>query len=203
MLLAIDVETTGLFRYGDGARADDEDQPRMCALAAILVKEVDEEGNIVDAEIHDFLVRPDGWVVQAEAQAINGLSQERLEAEGVPIADVLATLNDLMDRATVITGYNVNFDLKMTRAEFRRAGLPDRYGDVPKCCMMWGAKLALKVRSIKLVDAVEQLLDRTHDGAHTAMADCRAAVDLYYALHRRGQLPEPKRDVPKDMGEAA
>lgn len=203
MILGIDTETTGLFRYGEGVRADDEGQPRMCALAAILVTDLSEDGfAIVHSEDHDLLVKPDGWTVEPEALAINGLTQERLEAEGKPIADVLAVLNGLFDRATVVTGFNVNFDLKVTRAEYRRADLPDRYGDVPKLCTMFAAKSALKVRSIKLGGAVEELLKRPHDGAHTAMADCRAALDLYFELRRREQLPEPKRDIPKEQGEA-
>ena len=197
MILAIDTETNGLFTYGEGVRADDEGQPRMCALAAILVSEISEDGEIASSEKVDLLVKPDGWTVEPEAFAVNGLTQERLEAEGKPIADVLDVLDGLLDEADVVIGFNVNFDLKMTRAEYRRAGRPDRYGDVPKLCVMHATRSALKAKSIKLGEAVERLLDRPLADAHTAMADYRAALDLYFELRRRGQLPQPKRDIPR------
>lgn len=194
-VLFMDVETTGLFNYSK--RAHEDGQPRMCSLAALLVD--GETGG--EKSVLNVLVKPDGWTNDAEH--INGLSMARLEADGIPVGEVLTFFDDMLNRADVVCGFNVDFDLKMHRGECRRDGRPDRYGDVPKVCVMFGAAQAInKQRRIKLAAAVEALLDRPHAGAHTAMADCQAARDLYFELKRRGQLPSPIRDVPKADGPA-
>lgn len=187
-VLAIDTETTDLPKFGKDNPADRADQPRIVEIACALVAE---DGSVMDSFEH--LIRPDGWTISEEAMSIHGITLDRCEAEGVPIGDAMAAFNALLDRALVVTAFNVTFDLKLTRGELRRLGLPDRYGEVPDFCTMWGTrKLCGKLPNLAL--ACQTVLGIEHtkaQGAHSAAGDRDAAIKLYLDLARRG-LVEPK-----------
>ncbi len=66
----IDTETSGLFDFSKPA--DAEGQPRLASLAVIrLDAELNEEG------ADEYLIKPEGWTLPAEATTINGLTIEQ------------------------------------------------------------------------------------------------------------------------------
>lgn len=199
--LIVDTETTGLptFRLP----ADDPSQPRIASIAAALLF----EDPAVEPIIMHRLVRPDGWVMPTELveKLGNGLHQERLEAEGLPINDVLEEFLALLDRADVLAAYGIMFDTKMLRGELRRAGRPDLFGTKPEFCVLKEATNQCKIaptdammatgrkwsKSAKLSEACEILLGRKHEGAHDALNDVLTTVDLYRLFAGKG-LVTPK-----------
>lgn len=86
----IDAESSGLFDYSKPA--DAEGQPRVASFGLILLN----EQFILESEV-EYLIKPDGWVMGAKAGAVNGLTIDRLNAEGVPIPakDILVALHVL------------------------------------------------------------------------------------------------------------
>ena len=56
-----------------------------------------------------------------------GLTTEYLKKHGVPIANALQQYRAALEARRVVAGFNVQFDLKMMRAELRRAGIDDHY----------------------------------------------------------------------------
>jgi DNA polymerase-3 subunit epsilon len=190
-----DSETTGLPDWKKPA--DDPSQPRMASIAA---------GFLADAEsdpvIMHRLIKPDGWTMPAELveKLGNGLTQERLEAEGVPIADALDEFLHMLNRAEVLASYGIIFDTKMLRGELRRLGKPDLFGTKAEFCVMREATKQCKLaptdamhatgrhfsKTAKLSEAVEILLGHPHEGAHDALNDMMATVALYRLLAGKG-----------------
>ena len=84
--LVFDTETTGLPDWRQPA--DAPGQPRLASFALLCV---DDDLEIERREYG--LVLPDGWEMPAEATAINGLTNERLHAEGLPISHVMNMFN--------------------------------------------------------------------------------------------------------------
>lgn len=188
--LILDTETTGLFNFK--LPADDPSQPRLASAAFILA---DETGAEIEAVKH--YIKPDGWEMPAEAFAINGLSTEFLDANGVPVLTVLDEYEAHIKGGLIVIGFNAQFDCKMMRAEFRRAGRPDLFEEAPNICVMrnlhpYGQEGLPIVRGfIKLREACDYF-GIEQAAAHDALDDARAACRILARLIADGRLPEAK-----------
>lgn len=190
----IDTETTGLMNFSQPA--DAPGQPRICSVGFIYVTAGPEL-----AYEHDYarLIKPDGWVIGAEATAINGLTMERLHAEGVPIAEVLDEYEAAIKDERCVVAFNAQYDLKMLRAELRRAGRPDHFEETKNICVMRPLTAVCKIpkkdgRGFKFPKLSEAM---THfklpqPEAHTSIGDARAALDLFRMLHHLSLCPAPE-----------
>lgn len=186
--LVFDTETTHLFRYD--RRADQAGQPRMCSLAAGLY---DETGQEIEHFYH--LVKPEGWDYGAieglkESTGIHGLTLERLQDEGLPVLTVLEAYNAFVERTDEgICAFNIHYDQKVIRAERRRAGLPDAYGERMIFCAMHGSRpFCGGGKTVNLARAMKALFDADHEGAHNALEDMRAAGRIYAYLLGQGAV---------------
>lgn len=209
-ILIIDTESTGLFDYKK--RADEEGQPRIAQLAAVLVEVNDDwtERNLIADR--SCLIRPDGWEMSAElAEKMgHGFTQERLLAEGVPIADALDGYIELFDQCELIAGFNVEYDLKLVRGELRRLGRPDRYAERPVFCAMRAATQVCAIpkkkgggfKFPKLGEAVEILCGNPISGAHNAVDDVQSTISVICELRKRG-IEIIGKEQPKKLLESA
>jgi len=109
-MLAFDLETTGIDRF--------DDVPVSFALVAMR------GGEVVD-EFHS-LVNP-GREIPAGAAAVHGISQERVEAEGMPMEEAVTAISvallDASSRGVPVVGFNLQYDLTMTDARMRALGV--------------------------------------------------------------------------------
>lgn len=190
----VDTETSGLPKYrGDDGRpvpADDPSQPRVASVAMIYV----DPGFKVVTE-HERLIYPDGWELEPEAAAVNGLTMDRLREEGVPVRDVLDLYTEAIKAGRVLVAFHAQHDAKMMRGELRRAGMDDLFHDTKNICCMRGSmgvvvKQDGKKGWPKLSDACAHFnIEQT--GAHTALGDARAALEIFKNLVTLGVAPEP------------
>lgn len=194
--LFLDTETSGLFDYSKPA--DAPGQPRAAQIGMIFVNHAFE----IEAE-HEFLIRPEGWEMEEEATKVTGLTTEHLKANGVPIGEALQLYQSGIAARRVVAGFNVQFDLKIGRAELRRAGFEDNYLQTRNLCLMWatramvgarGANGAVKIPTLKEACA---FFDIEQPAAHSALADARSAYQIMLKLVERGALPEPKSPYDK------
>ncbi len=189
-----DVETTGIPNWK--LAADAQGQPRMCSMAAALLTDT---GEIIEKFHH--LIKPEGWeeevIAKAEAEGgafgVNGLSMKKLNAEGIPVVEVLTKFDALVDQCEGIGAFGISFDQKMARSEQRRAGRPDRYGERPTFCVMKAATDVCKIpptdkmmaagkrwfKQPNLGEAVRHMLGRDLPDAHDALADLMATVEIF------------------------
>jgi DNA polymerase III epsilon subunit-like protein len=185
----IDTETNGLFDFTKPA--DAEGQPRMAALAIILL----DEGMGVIGEF-DYLVSPDGWEMSAEAGAVNGLTTDHLVRNGKPVIEPVNHYAKLIDEGYTIAAYGARFDTKVLRAELRRSGFADKFENTKSFCIMQALTGICKVpkkngggyKFPKLSEACAHFkIDQP--SAHTAMGDARSAVALLQWLQKLKLIP--------------
>lgn len=189
--LICDTETSGLFDFAKGA--DAEGQPRLAHFVGI---KIDEEAKT--RSVMDLYVKPDGWTLEGtQAQEINKLSMERLEAEGLPIADVLRVYANILDEGHIFVSFNSRYDSKVMRGELRRAGMDDRFEQTHTICVMLPLQgLGITKASGKsgwptLADACRHFHINL-DEAHQGLADALGAEQIFHQLRGMGRLPEPR-----------
>ncbi len=187
MIMPYDTETTGLPIWGEPSEG--ENQPHIVQFAAMLV---DANTREIKSEI-DIIIRPDGWIIPDDVAAIHGITTERALDEGVPESTVVEWLND--NWATTITrvGHNQSFDERICRIALKRyaddaaceawkAGAKACTGLLAKPIMQMPPKGRYGWKMPKLTEAYEHFTGKTLEDAHTAMADARACLDVYWAI---------------------
>jgi DNA polymerase III epsilon subunit-like protein len=190
--LAIDVETSGLFDYTKPA--DAEGQPRAAQIGMIWLDH--DLSTIREAE---WLIKPIGWTLEAEAAAVNGLTHELLEAEGGPIDEALRDYARAIDERHVIVGFNAAYDIKLMRGELRRAKLEDRYMLTRTLDVMQGCRKIVDARTAtgkskapKLEEACTFFGIDREPLPHRALGGARACVLILRKLREMGQMPPYK-----------
>lgn len=129
MYLVVDTEGSGLFDYK--LPADAPSQPR---LAAITMLYCDADLKLT-GEYHAY-VKPDGWAMTEGATKVNGLTDEFLAANGVPVGEVLDKWAEAINEGRTAVAHNAQHDTKQVRAELRRAGRPDLFEQTKNICTM-------------------------------------------------------------------
>ena len=193
--LVFDTETTGLFNWK--IPSDAEGQPRLASWCMIFVAD-----DFSVEHCFSALIKPDGWVMSPEAQAINRLSMERLTDEGQSIEWPVSLMQLALAQKRSLVAHNLSFDTKIMRGEFRRAGLveaaesvrPGRTGictmerSTPICAIPHPSRPG-RHKWPKLAEACQIMLGETMgDEAHDAKADAMACLRLLIALNRRAPL---------------
>jgi DNA polymerase III epsilon subunit-like protein len=196
----IDAETNGLPDYKKPA--DDPSQPRLASLGVVMVDVIPSADPVLTPEIkveaeHEFLVKPDGWKMTTEAAAVNGLTDERLAADGLDVRDVLQKYATLIEAGYVVVAYGAQHDCKIMRGEFRRAGLPDRFEITKNVCLMRAVQ-PLKIPKTngkggwpQLDDVLRHIGQKPEPRPHGSLVGARSAFAVFSHFLPKGVLPEP------------
>lgn len=197
--LWIDTESTGLPAYG--LEADASSQPRVCSIGFVFI---DDDLNVEHEQ--EFLIKPHGWFLDpgSEAAKINKLTQEQLEAHGVPIAGPTQIYATAIAERRIIGGHNISHDCKMMRGELRRQKFDDMYMRTKTICTMRETRKlvgALDKRGAVKAPRLEescayfgiQLIPHL-----SALADAKASFQLRLKLRDLGI--EPKINDPYEKG---
>lgn len=180
---AFDLETTGV-----------ESETDRIVSAAFVV--VGEDGTRVDG--HEWLVNP-GVEIPASATEVHGITNERVQAEGMPPAQALNNMllwfNTARARDVPIVVFNAPYDLTMFDREFRRHNgrgiTPDTFGNVLDPMIIDKAiDRYRKGKRTLTVTAAHYGIPEEGD-AHSAAADALMAGRLAQAmLQKLGDSPE-------------
>lgn len=197
-VLLFDTEISGLPLWS--LPSEDPSQPHLCQFTAVVFD--DQTGE--EHDYVDMLIKPDGWTIPEELTAIHGISQERAEAEGQPEKDAVTVFQNLLRGVERVSGFNVDFDLRIMRIAIIRAGYTKEEADeiaawikprkhdvmfqsAPICKLPPTEKqMARGIRGFKqpkLSEAVQCILGETMADAHDARADVLATKRLYEALN--------------------
>jgi DNA polymerase III epsilon subunit-like protein len=57
-----------------------------------------------------YIIRPQGWIISAKSITVHGINQEKAEAEGLPLAEVMAEFRADVMRCNRIVAHNMEFD---------------------------------------------------------------------------------------------
>lgn len=191
--VVLDTETSGLFDFK--LPADAPGQPRLAEVHLILL-----DDDLKIEEQRHFFVKPEGWEMTEGATKVNGLTTEMLTEKGVPVVEVLAAYTDLIKAGRIAVAHNSQYDLKMMRAELRRAGKPDLFEETPNICTMRGLTDVCKIppkggRGGYKFPALSEacvFFGITNMGDHSAQNDALAVVELLRQMKSLNVLPDAK-----------
>lgn len=183
--LVIDTETNKLPDWN--LPADDPNNPRLAALTII---KTDDALNEVCART--YFVKPDGWEMELEAGAINGLTTEWLTEHGTSIGNVLDDYVALIQQGYPIIAFNVRFDAKVLRGELRRSGRDDLFTITKNSCVMRGWSAHYGGKWPKLAVTYQAVTGKPLEGQHRSQNDAPAALVIARHLLERNALLPPE-----------
>lgn len=185
-LLFFDTETTGVPLNYKASSSDTKNWPRLVQLAWVLT---DEEGNRIHTG--NLIVKPEGFIIPTDATRVHGITTQRANEEGVPLAEVIEQFKADLDVATYIVGHNIEFDKKIVGAEMIRLGMKDELEKKKSCCTMQSSIDFCKIpgkygfKYPKLQELYRKLFDRDFEDAHNAMSDIEATEKCFWELLKR------------------
>lgn len=194
MSLAIvyDTETTGLPLFSEPS--EDPRQPHLVQLAACLV-DLDTKMTVASM---DVTVQPRGWEIPDDVAKIHGITTDRATDVGVPEAVALDMFLELY-RFRRRVAHNESFDARIIRIALMRYGRVD-LADTWKAgeceCTQALSTPILKLpptpkmiaagrrhhKSANLSEAYKHFTGNELVGAHRAMVDVQACMDVYFAI---------------------
>ena len=188
--VVFDTETSGLFNFK--LPADAPGQPRLASLSMIWTNP-----DLMPIREEMLYIKPEGWYMQPGAEAVNGLSQEFLMANGRPVAEALELYESAVREGYVFAAFNAQFDTKVMRAEFRRAGKDDLFEKVKNVCIMKKSVGVCKIpyadpkkggyKFPKLEEAMAHWkLERAPRQKNKAIGDARDALSVLRCLDSIG-----------------
>ena len=184
-LLFFDTETTGVPRNYKAPASDLKNWPRLVQIAWLLAD--DDGGEIESAE---YIVKPEGFTIPAEAARIHGISTGMAIRDGLDIKSVLAEALMCLGKVSQLVGHNIDFDEKILGAELLRAGHPNCVETKQRLCTMRSATDYCRLpgpygyKWPKLEELHRKLFNQPLDGAHRALVDVRACAKCYFELRR-------------------
>ena len=185
-LMIFDTETTGIPIWKEPSGGDN--QPHIVEVAAVIVNPFTEE---VKGEL-ELIVAPDGWEIPDEVAAIHGLTTELATENGLPETEVLQLFLDFWGGRKRIA-FNTTFDNRIVRIATKRFCDGDTI-DFWKAgsyeCAMIGSRKVMGGKQPKLSEAYEYFTGKPLEEAHSAMADVKATIEVYFKMKAAaGQVP--------------
>lgn len=114
-ILILDTETSGLPADFKAAPSHDNNWPHLVQLAWQCYTP---DGELV--EEYCQIVKPDGWIIAAEAERTHGISQEAATELGISIESAIKSLMLRLNSCNLIVCHNTGFDKPVVLSEFLR-----------------------------------------------------------------------------------
>lgn len=201
--LFYDTETTGLPLFSEPS--EDPRQPHIAQLGAALV-DLDTYATLASL---DVIIKPEGWTIPDDVAAIHGITTEHALAVGVPAATVYPIFLAMWRQATKRIAHNESFDARLVRIALMRHVDNDPEAEIN---VQWKAGTAqctqvlstpiLKLpptakmiaarrnhhKSANLGEAYEFFTGKKLEGAHRAMVDVLACIEVHRGIHQRAAV---------------
>jgi len=182
-LLPFDTETTGIPIWS--TPSGNENQPHMVQLASMLVDAETKE--IVESM--DVIIRPEGWIIPEDTIKVHGITNEIAHEVGIPEKEALEMFLDMWEKSSLRIAHNTTFDNRIIRIALKRY-LPDLIpDDVWKCkgsyyCTLINFRKWIGGKSgHTLGEAYKHFTGVELEGAHDAMVDVKACMEVYWGLN--------------------
>jgi DNA polymerase-3 subunit epsilon len=196
-----DTETTGLPLFSEPS--EDPRQPHIVQLAAALV---DLNTRKVLSSF-DVTVRPDGWTIPDEVAAIHGITTEKAQDIGISESMALGMLLELWreNDPRLRIAHNVSFDDRIIRIALMRhedEPLADKWKAAQTKCTATLSTPIIKLpptpkmiaarrthyKTPNLGEAYKHFTGRTLEGAHSAMVDVQACIEVFFGIDEAQRL---------------
>jgi len=163
--------------------------PRLVQLAYLYY---DNNGNKISGG--DFIVKPEGFTIPAEASRVHGISTKRALREGESITSVLQHFNSLIGQASYLVAHNISFDEKIVGSEFLRNGMQNSILSKNKICTMERTTRFCAINGPygykwpKLSELHYKLFGTGFEEAHDASVDVTVTAKCFWELKRLGKI---------------
>ena len=189
LYIFFDTETTGVPLNYKAPTTDSNNWPRLVQLGWILM---DSKSNKLSQ--HDYIVRPEGFSIPAEAARVHGITTEYALKVGRDLTEVIDEFMADFDKATFVVGHNISFDQNIIGAELVRLHRPDVMKSKRTYCTMQAGTDFCRIpgrygyKWPKLQELYVKLFGHDFEGAHNAMADIEATQECFWEMHNRGLI---------------
>ncbi len=178
-IIFLDTETTGIPLWQEPSGG--ENQPHIVQLAALLV---DEDSRKIIQSM-DVIVKPIDWEIPEDTVEVHGITQELALEVGLPeplVIDMFMALYEGRKRVA----FNTTFDNRIIRIGIKRYFSEEtadawKAGDY-ECAMIMSKPLVGMKKYPKLTEAYQHFFGKELEDAHSAMADTKACMDIYFAI---------------------
>lgn len=193
--LFFDCETTGLPRSRYFSPDDVDGWPRLVQIAWA---HYDLRGNPEDVRSH--IVRPDGFMIPADATKIHGISHAHALRTGGDLADILDEFLEAVERpGTTLVAHNLDYDRGVLGGELVRQRKPLRFLEIPGICTMKSTTELCRLprpggfglKWPTLEELHIYVFGHSYEGAHDAASDLEACARSFFKLLAAGHYPLP------------
>lgn len=189
MYVFFDTETTGLPHSWTAPASQVRNWPRIVQLAWIVA---DENHNTIGP--FSYIIKPDGFTIPLDATRKHGITTERAHADGRPLFEVLNEFQTSIEGSTDLVAHNVDFDSKVTAAEYIRKRWPNPVAQMRLRCTMKETTDLCRLpgnygyKWPTLTELHRHLFQCSFDGAHDAGNDCAAGMKCFLRLLQIGAM---------------
>ena len=193
-LLIFDTETSGLPEERNLSVLSIHKWPYILQLAYILYDTSNNE--ILEYSDNLINIAKDVYISQ-DSIDIHKITREMCNKDGKDIKEVLNNFNNVLLKADLLIGHNLNFDKNLIIVEFLRNKINHNFNPnniiKPSYCTMERGKSICKVtytnkygniipKYPKLLELFKYLFNETPEGLHNAMCDVIITLRCYYKM---------------------
>ncbi len=190
MYLFFDTETTGLPKNYQAPLDDFSNWPRVVQIAWSLY---DFNGN--HWESHNYIIKPDGFVISEEVAKIHRITQARAEQEGIELKKALEHFLTDVSRSTYLVAHNIEFDENIVGSELLRLKFNNPLPAANKICTMKRTADVCRIPNGRggykwpnLTALYTFLFKDIFPEAHDAAFDVKACADCFFELKRKNLI---------------
>lgn len=204
MTLIINADSTCLPPRGAKPLTEPERWPPLVALSWALYASPSEQVIWRYAVIH-----PDGFTIPDRSVVHHGVTHEKALDEGLPIADVLQSLNDDISlyAPSRVVAHQVSFHLGMLMAECRRNRIPMRFLGPRTFCTLKGSISLCQIPSYtgegykwpSLSELHYHLLEHPTEDAQQPGGKVLTVARCFFKLLELGYVPPHESHAPKPL----
>lgn len=170
MICFIDTETSGLFPKGAKYKnLSDFDNARIVSICWVI-----SQGDSIIEQSY-YVIKPDGFIINADSTAIHGITNEYALQNGQDIKEIMKRFAQSIKSVDTVVAHNISFDETIIKSEMHRHGLKeelDSFKKKHKVCTMIKGRLYMKVRKYpKLAELYKFLYGEDITNAHNALSD--------------------------------
>jgi DNA polymerase III epsilon subunit-like protein len=191
--LFFDCETTGLPRSRYFSPDDVDGWPRLVQIAWT---HYDLRGNPEDVRSH--IVRPDGFMIPADATKIHGITHAHALRVGRELAEVLDEFLEAVERpGTTLVAHNLDYDRGVLGGELVRRNRSLRFLEMAGICTMKSTTEICRLprpgggfgfKWPTLEELHTYVFGHSYEGAHDAAADIGACARAFFKLLEAGHF---------------
>ena len=195
-VLFFDTETTGLPKGWVNALTEGI-WPDIVSVSWVLC---DEKGSILTAEY--YIIKPDGWIIPAEATAIHKVTTDMAHRNGQSLEKVLSRFYETSKYADIMVAHNLRFDQNTIDNallwRLQNKHVMRYWGKRLFCTMKYGAALLQlpgnygKYKYPKLSELYAHATGKQVDDSilHNALQDTLVLKECFYRLWSPSHLPD-------------